>query len=392
MGNVSSKGSMDLKSLIVLTLTPVVSIVFIPYYAVNYGFSLSDWLWFSFFMVSTGLSITAGYHRLWSHRAYKANSILKVFFMLFGAAALQNSIIKWSSDHRDHHRFVDNKELDPYAATKGFWYSHFTWMLRDSPNNCSRTENITDLKKDKIVMFQDRYYAIIAIFMCFGLPGIIGAVYGSIGGCLLLSGFLRLVLNHHFTFFINSLAHIWGKQLYSDETTARDNPILSLFTYGEGYHNFHHKYAGDYRNGVKWYDFDPSKWVIYLLSKIGCTYDMKTIPKPMIEAAKASMQLKYTQVNLDKKRSEGHYVKGIIDSEARRLELQYKTLFESIRAWAKASQECLKAQKEKQSPGRLIKLKARYKYLSREFKLERKIWKSVVSGSSKYTQVVSKVA
>lgn len=129
----TKKQPIDLKSVLVLTLTPIAAVIFIPYYAITYGFSLADWLWFAFFMMATGLSITAGYHRLWSHRAYKANAVLKIFFMLFGAGALQNSIIKWSSDHRKHHRFVDDKEMDPYAATKGFWYSHFGWMLRELP-------------------------------------------------------------------------------------------------------------------------------------------------------------------------------------------------------------------------------------------------------------------
>nr|WP_235603060.1 fatty acid desaturase [Piscirickettsia litoralis] len=261
--NKSQKQPINWKSTLVLTLTPLAAIILVPYYAFTYGFSMWDWLWFSLFIIATGLSITAGYHRLWSHRAYKANSFLKIFFMLFGAATLQNSILVWASDHRKHHRFVDDKEQDPYAATRGFWYSHIGWMFRAAPEE-TRIQNVKDLESDKIVAFQHRYYVPLAVFMCFGLPMLIGATYGSIGGCLILVGLFRLVINHHFTFFINSLAHIWGKERYSDENTAKDNPLLSILTFGEGYHNFHHKYAGDYRNGVLWYDYDPSKWLIFL--------------------------------------------------------------------------------------------------------------------------------
>jgi len=293
--------------------------------------------------------------------------------MLFGAGALQNSIIKWCSDHRKHHRFVDDKEKDPYAATKGFLYSHITWMFRDLPANVGKIENVADLQKDKIVAFQQKYYILIAVFMCAILPMIIGATYGSIGGCFLLAGLLRLVLNHHFTFFINSFAHILGKKTYTDENTARDNPLLSLVTYGEGYHNFHHKYAGDYRNGVKWYDFDPSKWIIFLSSKIGWATGLKRTSKAVIEAARANMQMKSAQKKLNKKRSDHCYLATIIEIEDR-LEAQYKVFFETIKAWAKAKQDWIQAKKEKSSSIQLSELKARYKSLKHKFKTERKSW------------------
>ena len=138
-----------------------------------------------------------------------------------------------------------------------------------------RIENVEDLRKDKIVAFQEKYYVSLAIFSCFVLPIMIGYCYGSIMGCLLLAGFFRLFLNHQFTFFINSLAHIWGRKTFNEENTARDNAFISLVTYGEGYHNFHHKFAGDYRNGIHWYDFDPSKWLVGFGKIFGWTWDLK---------------------------------------------------------------------------------------------------------------------
>jgi len=290
--NILTKDKINWKSSTVLILIPLLTFLFLPYYAFEHGFCFKDWAIFGFFMISTGLSITAGYHRLWSHKAYKASSVVKIFFMLFGAAALQNSIIKWSSDHRKHHLFVDHPEKDPYAITKGFWYSHIKWMLKKPNVETSRIDNVNDLKKDSIVNFQHKYYLPISIFMCMILPTLIGFSYGSPLGCFLLSGLLRLVINHHFTFMINSIAHYYGSQNYSDQNTSRDNPLLSLFTYGEGYHNFHHKYPGDYRNGVHWYDYDPSKWLINIFCIFGLSQSAKKTSKSVIDRDKLIIRSK----------------------------------------------------------------------------------------------------
>ena len=95
----------------------------------------------------------------------------------------------------------------------------------------------------------------------------------------LVAGLLRFVLNHHFTFFINSLAHIWGAQPYAKKDSSRDNFLLALVTYGEGYHNFHHTFQSDYRNGVRAWQFDPSKWIIWTASKLGMTWKLKRMKK-----------------------------------------------------------------------------------------------------------------
>ena len=200
------------------------------------------------------MSITAGYHRLWSHKAYDANPVVRFVLAVGGAMALQNSILHWCSDHRVHHKFVDQNGKDPYSAKRGFFFSHIGWMLRDyQAQRYSDYSNCKDLQKDKIVMWQHNFYLPIVIATNFGIPMFLGWLNGDILGMLLLAGVFRLVLVHHVTFFINSLAHIWGKQPYTDKNTARDNGILAFFTFGEGYHNYHHIFEYDYRNGIKWW-------------------------------------------------------------------------------------------------------------------------------------------
>ena len=117
----------------------------------------------------------------------------------------------------------------------------------------------------------------LALLMGFGLPALIAACWGDSLGGLFLAGFLRIVINHHATFAINSVCHMFGKKSYSDKQSARDNWFTALFTFGEGYHNFHHQFPLDYRNAVRFYQYDPSKWIIALMSYVGLASDLKRV-------------------------------------------------------------------------------------------------------------------
>ena len=138
-------------------------------------------------------------------------------------------------------------------------------MLREYPSGRPDFSNIPDLKKDPMLAFQHRYYLPLALATNFGLPLLAGLLFHDVWGMLILAGVLRLVWSHHVTFFINSLAHMWGSRPYTEDNSARDNPVLAVITYGEGYHNFHHMFAHDYRNGVRWWQWDPTKWLIAVL-------------------------------------------------------------------------------------------------------------------------------
>jgi stearoyl-CoA desaturase (Delta-9 desaturase) len=125
-----------------------------------------------------------------------------------------------------------------------------------------------------------------------GVPVALGLVFGDVLGMVLLAGAFRLAFSQHCTFFINSLAHTWGKRTYSDENTARDNGVIALLTWGEGYHNFHHAFQADYRNGLRWWQFDPGKWLIAFSSWIGLAYDLKRTPQFKIQRARLQMQFR----------------------------------------------------------------------------------------------------
>ncbi len=236
-------------------------------------------LWF----LLCAMSITGGYHRLFAHKAYQAFAPLRLFYLLFGAASVQNSALKWCSDHRRHHAFTD-RDADPYNIRRGFWWAHVGWVLFKSP--CDTIEGVKDLKRDKLVVWQDRYYIPLALGMGVGVPGLIGLLWGDPLGAILVAGFLRLVIQWHATFSINSVAHCIGSQPFCTRTSARNSVITALITMGEGYHNFHHRFQTDYRNGIRWFHFDPTKWFVWSLSKVGGTWNLQRTPKARIERAR----------------------------------------------------------------------------------------------------------
>lgn len=322
----------------VFASTTIAGLGIAPWYGWHYGYEASLWIFFALFVIWNSVSITAGYHRLWSHKSYQAHPLVRCFFALGGALSVQNSIKEWCADHRNHHRYVDNPDTDPYSIKRGLWFSHIGWMLKDYPSGETDFSNIEDLEQDPVVTWQHRHYWTLTVALNIGLPLIIGFFLGTPLGALLLLGFLRLVVCHHTTFLINSLAHYWGKQPYSDNNSSRDNPVIALLTFGEGFHNFHHTFEWDYRNGVRWYHFDPTKWLIRALSWIRLTWGLKIAAPEKIEKSVLRMQLKSTS----------NYVRQLgSDTEEwlTRLEREYEQLINVLNEWARCRQQWVRLKK-----------------------------------------------
>lgn len=275
---------------IYLIATPVVAILLVPLYLYREGFDWRVWTFFLTVCFLTNLAITAGYHRLFAHRSYEANIWVRLSYLLLGATAFQGSALKWATDHRRHHRFVDTED-DPYNINQGFFYAHIGWLfVEDNPKFAFQWA--TDLEKDKWVLLQHRYYAPLAIFSGIILPTLIGWAMGSwLCGFAVFAG-LRLLLTNHSTFFINSLCHFIGEQPYTEVNSARDSFIMAVLACGEGYHNFHHKFQADYRNGIRWYHWDPTKWFLNLLRITGCVRGLKRTPQFQILRARLEMDEK----------------------------------------------------------------------------------------------------
>ena len=274
-----------------LIVTPILAAILVPLFIYNHGWSWS----LTFFLVGlytlSNLSITVAYHRYFAHRSFDIPEWMKFWFVLIASMAFQGSAVRWATDHRRHHREIDTDD-DPYSINRGFFFAHLGWMLLNDPHP-EAAQFAPDLMKNRWVRLQHQYYIPIAAFMGFIVPGLLGAALGfGFGTGVLIGGLLRIVLSQHSTFLINSAAHTFGTQPYTDKNTARDSFILAVLTYGEGYHNYHHFFQADFRNGIRWYQWDPTKWCIQALAILGLAHRLKKVSADEIMKARMAMEEK----------------------------------------------------------------------------------------------------
>lgn len=276
-------------------IVPIYGLFALPYVPLQ----LKTAIWSVVYYFLAGFGITGGYHRLWSHRCYSARTPLRYFLAFVGAGAVQGSIRFWSSKHRAHHRWTDTKK-DPYDALRGFFYSHLGWMIfNQDPKKIGRTD-ISDLDADPLVVWQHKNYGKTMLVAAWIFPMCVaGLGWGDWWGGLVYAGIIRACFIQQATFCVNSLAHWIGEQPFDDRRTPRDHFLTAIVTLGEGYHNFHHEFPSDYRNAIIWYQYDPTKWMIYALSKIGLTYNLKVFRDNEIQKGR----LQQLQKKLDKRRA-----------------------------------------------------------------------------------------
>lgn len=252
-----------------------------PFYIRHYGISAGECALFLTWFFCTSMAITVGYHRLFAHTTYKTSALIRFLLLFFGAATFEQSALKWASQHRQHHQFTDTDQ-DPYNIQRGFWYAHVGWIL--FWKHRVNYDNVSDLKSSKLVMSQHHLYTLWSLGAGIVIPMLIGFWIGRPLGAFILAVNLRLILVMHSAFFINSYAHMFGSRGFDGNISARDHWLGAILTNGEGYHNFHHRFPSDYRNGIRWYHWDPSKWLIFILSKVGLIWDLRRTPESRLKA------------------------------------------------------------------------------------------------------------
>lgn len=270
-------------SIIFLFGVSVITLIGCPVYLLFHGIQPGTVILFIGMFTGTVIAITAGYHRLYAHKTYQAGSIYQFFMLAFGAATFQQSALKWASLHRTHHQYTDT-ERDPYNIKKGFFYAHMGWILFYLRS--VDYSNVKDLQQSGLVMHQHRHFQLWAFGFGVIMPALIGAMYGHVLEALLFGVAARLFLVFQVVFFINSFAHTFGTATYGVVGSAKDNWLGAILTGGEGYHSFHHMFPNDYRNGVRWYHWDPSKWFIWTSHRLGWAWALKRAPEALILKAR----------------------------------------------------------------------------------------------------------
>ncbi len=313
------------KTSVFLIGTFLLSITVVPLYLWKNGIDWFQFAFFIFMVFATGMSITLGYHRMMSHLAFKAHWSVRLFTLLFGAAAFENSAMLWCCEHRRHHKHVDG-EGDPYDITKGFFHAHIGWLLFKMEAE-PPFDNVADLQRDPLIAWQHKWIHPLAFGMSFLFTSAVGWAWGGAQGALaafLLAGVARVVVVQHSTFFINSLCHTIGNRPYSTRCTARNSWFMALLTFGEGYHNYHHEFQHDYRNGVKAWQFDPTKWAIWMLSKFGLTQNLRRVASEKILLAELGETQRKVQLKLAAAEAAGSTHSLVAETIARMQEIAHE--------------------------------------------------------------------
>jgi stearoyl-CoA desaturase (delta-9 desaturase) len=220
--------------------------------------------------------ITAGYHRYFSHRSFRAPRVVQALLAIGGASALQKGPLWWAANHRAHHRYSDT-ELDAHTPLRGFWHSHMGWIMSDR-HTATDLNAVKDLARFPELRLIERFAwtaglaLAVASYLVAGWSGVV------------IGFFLSTVVLWHGTFTVNSLAHVMGRRRYATTDTSRNSALVALITLGEGWHNNHHHYPTSCRQGFFWWEVDATWLVLRGLSTVGLVRDLR-VPPPEIRTA-----------------------------------------------------------------------------------------------------------
>ncbi|XP_038219528.1 acyl-CoA desaturase-like [Zerene cesonia] len=239
------------------------------------------------FGIMAGLGVTAGAHRLWTHKSYKVKKPVKILLLMFYATAGQNNLYNWVRDHRLHHKKSETS-ADPHDANRGFFFSHVGWlMMKKHPH--VRTEgskiDMSDITSDPMLVFFNRYFNILKFLFCFLIPIIVPVyLFGEELYVSVLSSFVRYIISLNATWSVNSFAHMHGLKPYDKDIMPSENNLVSIFALGEGWHNYHHTFPWDYKAAELPYFINLTTLFLDLLAFTGLVYDMKQASPSLIKA------------------------------------------------------------------------------------------------------------
>jgi stearoyl-CoA desaturase (delta-9 desaturase) len=280
-----------------ITVLPILALGLVAWQVWSELLGWSDLIVFAIMYISTGLGITVGFHRLFTHRSFKTGKAVRAILAALGSAAIEGPVISWVADHRKHHAFSD-KPGDPHSphvdhgrglkgALRGLFHAHVGWLFIHTGRGL-KSRYAPDLIADPIVNFINRTFVLwvaAGLAVPFLLGWLIGGTVAEGLTGLLWGGAVRMLVLHHATYSINSLCHFFGKRRFETDDESRNLAWLSFFSFGEAFHNSHHAFPTSARHGLSRWSFDPSAWVIWGLEKTGLAWDVVRVA-PERQAAK----------------------------------------------------------------------------------------------------------
>jgi stearoyl-CoA desaturase (Delta-9 desaturase) len=253
------------------------------------GFSWVDLGLLASMAVLTGLGITVGYHRLFTHRAFKTNRVVEFVLSALGSMAVQGPVLKWAAMHRVHHQHSDQKEdlHSPYfdrrgalGLLRGAWHAHIGWLFAPDPPQLDHY--VKDIQQNRLLRVMSMLFPVWVV-VSLSIPAVLGGLLtGTWGGVwcgLVWGGLVRIFVVHHGTWSVNSVCHLWGSRSYQTNDQSRDNFVFGILGLGEGWHHSHHAFPTSARHGLRWWQIDVSYWVIKSLALLHLAWNVKVPTK-----------------------------------------------------------------------------------------------------------------
>jgi len=256
------------------------------------AFSWLDLILLVSFYVVCAFGTTIGFHRLFTHRGFETYAPVRAAFAVLGCMTMQGPLTQWVTDHRRHHAMSDQPG-DPHsphvghgeglvATVRGFVHAHVGWLFTQKGMERGRDYG-KDLYEDRLLVWIDRLY-IVWVALTLALPFLLGYWLGGSWErgvqAFVWAGLVRIFLYQHATFAVNSVCHMWGRRHFRSRDEARNNWVVALLVFGEGWHNNHHAFPASARHGLRRFQLDPSWWVIRALERLGLAWDVK-VPSPV---------------------------------------------------------------------------------------------------------------
>ena len=271
-----------------------------PFILIHLGCLLvftTSFSWFAFWAAvflyfARMFAITAFYHRYFSHRTFKTSRFMQFIFAVWGNTSMQRGPLWWASHHRHHHAYSDEPPDVHSPKMRGFLWSHIGWIT-SAQNYGTDYSRVKDFQKHKDIMWINRHDLVVPVLYGVALA-ITGYLLGKFAPSLGTNGwqlfvwgfFVSTVALLHGTFFINSLAHVFGRRRFKTTDTSRNSFILALITLGEGWHNNHHRFQHSARQGFYWWEIDISYYILRTLAVFGLVWDLKPVPAQIYEEAR----------------------------------------------------------------------------------------------------------